>query len=458
VAGRGGATRERSHKHRTLIGTLAVLLAAIVAVTAVFLVRIGDATDDDSAPALSNVKSTAGPPPPLPAPVLAKDSTTAPVPTGLATRLSAALGDSRLGGEIAASVVDVSTGRTLLDQSAAHPATPASTNKILTGIALLAATPANFRFTTKVVAGARPGEVVLVGGGDPTLSAGSTPVYPGAARIADLAREIRTRHVTRIVVDDSRYAGTAIGPGWDSDDVSGGYVAPITALMTDAGLVHRGHTTRSNQPDIAAGQALARALGVHATVVRGTAPRGAKTLAAVRSAPITTILEQTLTPSDNTLAECLGREVAVRTGEPGSFAGAAAGVRKTLARLGIPVTGLQLADSSGLSRNDRISPATLTAALRVAAGKPALQPLFGGMPVGGYAGTLADRYHAADSRSGAGYVRAKTGTLSGVSSLAGVVQDRDGRLLAFALMADRVTSTLPAEDALDAIAAKLASL
>lgn len=443
---------------RTLIGIGAVLLAAIIALTAVFLIRIGDVTDDQSAPAPPGGKTTATPPPPLPAPVLGTDSATAPIPTGLTTRLASALADSRLGGDIAASVVDVRTGRTLLDRSAGHPATPASTNKILTGIALLATTPADFRFTTKVVAGARPGEVVLVGGGDPTLSAAATPVYPGAARIADLARKLRTQHVTRIVVDDSRYAGSAIGPGWDSDDVSGGYVAPIMPLMTDAGLVHRGHTTRSTRPDIAAGQALARTLGGHATVVRGTAAAGAKTLAQVQSAPISTILEQTLTPSDNTLAECLAREVAVRTGEPASFAGAAAAVRKTLVRLGIPVTGLRLVDGSGLSRADRISPATLTAALRIAAKKPALRPLFAGMPVGGYAGTLSDRYHAADSRAGAGYVRAKTGTLSGVSSLAGVVQDRSGRLLAFALMADRVTATLPAEDALDAVAAKLAAL
>jgi len=453
---------------RVVIAAVGLLLVAVIAVASTFLIQAGDGAEQAGVPTPSNptTPTPTTPPVPTPTPVLGPAARSAPLPTTaeLTAALRGPLADSRLGGRINARVVDVRTGRVLADENGSRLATPASTTKILTAVAALAAVPADFRFTTRVVAGARPGEVVLVGGGDPTLAAGRQPQYAGAARIADLAAAVRkagVRHVTRVVVDGSRFSGSGVGPGWDADDVSGGYVAPITAAMVDGGRVRAGRTARSNEPDLAAGTALAKALGAPTAVVtRGIAAAGAKTLGTVRSAPLTTIVEQALTASDNVLAECLGRQVAVQTGVPASFAGAAAAVRRTLTHLGVPAAGFHLVDDSGLSRRDEISPAALTATLRIAASTahPALHAVFPGMPVGGYAGTLAERYRDAGSRGGAGYVRAKTGTLSSVSSLAGIVQDRNGRLLAFALMADRVsaTGTLAAEDALDAVAATLA--
>jgi D-alanyl-D-alanine carboxypeptidase/D-alanyl-D-alanine-endopeptidase (penicillin-binding protein 4) len=78
--------------------------------------------------------------------------------------------------------------------------------------------------------------------------------------------------------------------------------------------------------------------------------------------------------------------------------------------------------------------------------------------VAGFSGTLDDRFDTAPARRGAGVVRAKTGSLSGVSTLAGITVDADGRLLAFALLADAVPpgGTGPAEAALDRVAARLA--
>jgi len=453
---------------RAVIAAVGLLLVAAIAVASTLLIQTGDGAEEKTAqPVPSGTTTPPATPVPSPTPVLSPDRASAPMPTasGLAAALRAPLADSRLGGRINARVVDVLTGRVLAEENGSRLATPASTTKILTAVATLATVPADFRFTTRVVAGARPGEVVLVGGGDPTLAAGQRPQYAGAARIADLAAAVRkagVRHVTRVVVDSSRFIGSDLGPGWDADDVSGGYVAPITPVMVDGGRLRPGHTARSVRPDLAAGTALARALGAPKAVVNpGRAAAGAKILGTVRSAPLTTIVEQALTASDNVLAECLARQVATQTQAPASFAGAAAAVRKALVRLGVPAAGIHLVDDSGLSRQDEISPAALTATLRIAASTahPALHAAFQGMPVGGYAGTLAERYRDAGSRVGAGYVRAKTGTLSGVSSLAGVVQDRSGRLLAFALMADRVstTGTLAAEDALDAIAATLPS-
>ena len=79
-----------------------------------------------------------------------------------------------------------------------------------------------------------------------------------------------------------------------------------------------------------------------------------------------------------------------------------------------------------------------------------------GFPVAGFSGTLADRYRNRASRAGAGVVRAKTGTLAGVNTLAGTVTDADGRLLLFAFLTNRASSPDATEAALDRLAADLA--
>ncbi|MDT4911428.1 MAG: hypothetical protein QOC66_556, partial [Pseudonocardiales bacterium] len=89
--------------------------------------------------------------------------------------------------------------------------------------------------------------------------------------------------------------------------------------------------------------------------------------------------------------------------------------------------------------------------------RPDLHAVVTSLPVAGWSGTLADRFVKGSQRLAAGVVRAKTGTLTGVSTLAGTVHDHSGRLLAFALLADRTRSTVAAETALDAIATRLAS-
>src|SRR5690606_37435918 len=148
------------------------------------------------------------------------------------------------------------------------------------------------------------------------------------------------------------------------------------------------------------------------------------------------LVERMLTHSDNDLAESLAREVAVAAGKPGSFRGASEAVREQLAELGVPLTGSRFGDGSGLDRDDRATAGLLTDLLARAAdpGRPELRAVLTGLPVAGCNGTLAGRYTDGDARAGAGLVHAKTGTLSGVNTLAGTVVDADGRLLAFAFL------------------------
>jgi D-alanyl-D-alanine carboxypeptidase/D-alanyl-D-alanine-endopeptidase (penicillin-binding protein 4) len=282
-----------------------------------------------------------------------------------------------------------------------------------------------------------------------------------------------------VIVDSSLFTGPVTAQGWDPDDLTSGQTARITALMTDGGRTNPAkNNSRAGKPDVAAGQALAKQLGLpNSAVVQGQAPAGSgasatavpggavspgQLLGIVYSPPMVRLVEMMLSASDNTMADMLARQVALATGAQPSFAGAAEAVLKKLADLGVPTGGASLVDGSGLSNLDRLTAGLLTGLLVVVSGTghPELHGVLTGLPVAGYSGTLASRYHDPSAAPGVGDVRAKTGTLTGVSSLAGLVVNASGRLLAFAVVADGVpTGGAPAaEAALDRIAVVLAQL
>jgi D-alanyl-D-alanine carboxypeptidase/D-alanyl-D-alanine-endopeptidase (penicillin-binding protein 4) len=383
------------------------------------------------------------------------------VPAAVARALRTVVAARGLGARLRARIIDVATGQILYDRGGTDLAAPASTAKLLTAAAVLSVRPADYRIKTTVVAGAS-GAVVLVGGGDPTLTGArgkQPPAYPDAARISDLAAQLARAHVrpTRIVVDDSLFTGPAVSPAWAPTDVPSEYASAITAVLADGGRAAPGAVDRSAQPDLAAGRELAAAVGRPSVpVVRGHAPAAARVLATVASAPLSTLIEQMLLESDNVIAEALARQVAIAEHQPVSFTGSAAAIRLVLRGLGVD-PGAGMVDGSGLAARDRLSPAALADVLRIAAraaGHPDLRTLLASLPVAGWSGTLVGRYSGGPA---AGVVRAKTGTLTGVSALAGTVHDRSGRLLAFAFIADRTGPTAAAEAALDAVTTRLAA-
>lgn len=443
------------------VGLVMVLAggAAVSGYTGTWLVRkqVGHhATATPAPPTPAALRAITAAPGVPPASVPAALSTAA----GVGQALAGPAGATGLGPRLRASVLDAASGAVLYARDPTAPTAPASTAKLLTAAALLAVRPASTRLTTRVVAGPG-GAIVLVGAGDPTLTgaaAGQPGVYPGAARISDLAAQLRRAgvHPTRIVVDDGLFAGPAIAPQWAPEDVPSDYAGAITAVLADGARPTPASPIRVAAPDLAAGQELAAALGAPSLpVARGAAPAAAATLASVRSASFGQLVEQMLESSDNVIAECLARQVALAEGLPASFAGAATAVRRVLTRLGLD-PGAGLVDGSGLAAGDRVSTATLAGVLRLVTQRADLHALLAGLPVAGWSGTLHDRYRDAATRSGAGVVRAKTGTLTGVSSLAGTVHDRDGRLLVFAFVADEAPDTATAEAALDQITARLA--
>ncbi len=450
-------------------GRVVALLAAVCVLgggTALVAVRDGDAPADQPAatPSAAAARKALLPEVPRDAP--------APTAAGLQAAVTAALADPAVAGRLAVSVVDAETGEPVLERGAQTPLVPASTAKIATAVAALTALPPEQRLTTRVVEGAAPGEVVLVGGGDPTLAGPEAPAsYPAPARLTDLAARTRAglagTPVTRVLVDESLYPGGRLGPGWKDSYVTEGAVAPVGPLMVDGGRVRPDRVRRHADPALEAGRQLAALLQPGVPVAHGTAPAGARELGAVTSQPVPQLVERMLARSDNDLAEALARHVAISQGQPASFAGGAVAVQQVLGpfldEVGVGRRAVALVDGSGLSREDRLQPAALTRLLaRVAAGDGSdtverLAPVLTGLPVAGFSGTLSDRYR--EGSLGAGVVRAKTGTLNGVSALAGLVRTADGRLLAFDLTADGVPlgATRGAEAALDRLAAALAA-
>ena len=414
--------------------------------------------------------SPSTPPERTPAPVLAAAGTQGPSAAGLAAQLEPLLTGTVLGSAIRVSIVDLGTGRPIFERDPGVATTPASNAKLVTAAAVLATFGAAHRITTRAVAGANPGEVVLVGAGDATLSIGPEGYYVGAGRLDDLAAQVKQAlggtAPTKVIVDGSLYQGPVLGPAWDPSAPDEGYVSTITALMTDGARAdpkdREPPFARFADPEMAAGQAFAKLLGV-AEVVKGKAAANATPLGAVKSAPMIRQIETMLGESDNTLAESLARQVAVAKGKPASFDGAAEALEQVLTELQLPAGQFDMADGSGYSKNNRLSPSVLTGLLAKSAGsapgaRPGLSDLFNALPVAGWSGSMDYRFAKPDAANALGLVRAKSGTLRGVNSISGVVQTADGALIAFAVLAENVpTWQYPAQDALDRIVAKIAS-
>ncbi|HEY7879733.1 MAG TPA: D-alanyl-D-alanine carboxypeptidase/D-alanyl-D-alanine-endopeptidase [Streptosporangiaceae bacterium] len=445
----------------TMVIALAMIsvftLGAGVAVAALMPARL----------ALWNIPRVAARPAAAASQVLPGTRATAPVPTsrGVSAALAGVLGSGVLGKQSGAEVIDPATGRVLFAQGGSDLIQPASTTKLVTAAAALDVLGPAARFSTRVVAGASPGSIVLVGGGDPTLAAGPVPAsdYPQPATLKALAaataRALRAqgRRSVRMGYDTSLFTGPPLAPGWPMAYITTGNVTAITPLEVDQGRLTRGgapedaddpgnYRPRSTDPAAQAAGAFAAFLGADGIRVAGQpgqqqAAAHAATLAAVSSPPLSAIVGWMLRESNNVIAENLARQVALREGRPASFSGAAAAVTAVLRRLGVP-GGIHLVDGSGLSPQDRIAPATLARLVSLASvgAHGRLRAAVTGMPVAGFSGTLApgQSVFSGFTPRSRGLVRAKTGNLSSVATLAGLVYDASGRVLAFAFMTDRV--------------------
>jgi D-alanyl-D-alanine carboxypeptidase/D-alanyl-D-alanine-endopeptidase (penicillin-binding protein 4) len=337
-------------------------------------------------------------------------------------------------------VVDLGTGRTVFSVRPDVPRTPASVEKLYTTSTVLVRFGPTGRLATEVVSAARPdpvtgvldGDLYLRGGGDPTF--GAVGLATLAGRLADAGLTTVTGRVLGDETAFDRLRGTP-ATGYRTS----GYVGPLSALTFNRGLTGLRAPYFQFSPPLAAARAFRRELrraGVRvlgrATI--GTAPPAAVTLAAQLSPPMADLVRATNVPSDNFAAEILLKGLGARFGGAGSTAAGAAVVRATVSPFGIAP---RVVDGSGLGRTNATTPRQVVGLLmHMAKDEPEAEPAFvGSLPVVGRTGTLRLRMRgtAAQDRC-----RGKTGSLIGVSALAGYCTTTSGAKLAFAILMNRV--------------------
>lgn len=379
---------------------------------------------------------------------------------------------------VASSCFVVAEGRQPLAAHAPDGALiPASTEKLLTATAALRILGPDFRYETKVVAAAPPAggavpEAWLVGAGDSVLATGDYAAYlqsqPFTHDVAvttplePLADAIVARGIRRIsggvVGDDSRYDEQRYVPSWPASYRTDPEIGPLGALTVNGGyrLVGGNRLVPVADPALAAAQTLtqlleARGVQVGPATAHQHPPAVNATVASVSSAPLRDIVTSDLRASNNLTGELLVKEMGVRAGGQGTTTAGLHAVTSTLQGLGIPTSGLSLVDGSGLDRGNRVSCRTLASVLDLAA-QPAFRTVLDALPVAGEQGTLSGRLRGTPLE---GKLRAKTGTLTGVGGLAGVLDV--GRPLRFALVLNGNLTLVQAMDARDRFAGILAT-
>jgi len=185
----------------------------------------------------------------------------------------------------------------------------------------------------------------------------------------------------------------------------------------------------------------------------GAVPAEARVLARHTSRPLGALISDMNHYSNNVMAESLVKLLATGNGTPGTTMAGLRRLQDHLGQRGVDTTGWSLADGSGLSRTGRVTALGIAGALRSALQDPSLAPeMIASLAVGGGVGTLSDRLLTSHRR-----VRAKTGTISGVVSLAGYVYpEGQGLPLIFAFLINGSAADGPAaRQALDRAAMRL---
>ena len=353
--------------------------------------------------------------------------------------LRAALGREMrgAGGYSGAWVHDGGSERTVFEWKAAQRRVPASVQKLITTATALDRLGTSARFETAVLAdgevddnGTLAGDLYLHGSGDPTF--GTKALNRLADRVADTGLE---RVDGRVLGDESffdqRRGGPASGFGISP------YVGPLSALAFNRGsLLPFSRGWQTNPAAFAADRLRASLRREDVAVpkpVRATpAPSDAQKIAAVESRSLRSIVNHTNHVSDNYFAEMLLKGLGARVGGKGSTAAGARVARSFAREAGFST---DVADGSGLSRANLVAPRDVGRLLLAARSRPWFDAFHRSLPLAGKTGTLDKRMRGTRA---AGRCRAKTGTLSGVTALAGYCKAPDGDSLTFALLMNRV--------------------
>jgi D-alanyl-D-alanine carboxypeptidase/D-alanyl-D-alanine-endopeptidase (penicillin-binding protein 4) len=441
-----------SPRTRALAGAVATALAVTVGVGG-WTSTGGREEAAPSPPTRPPATTRPAPRPAPPAPCPAEPPPASPAPPALVAALRGALGHPGFEGVTVSASLWVDGYGEVLAAGADVPLPPASVQKVFTAMGVLSlfepddALTTTVRSTGPVAGDVVRGDLVLVGGGDPTLTA------RGPHSLDALAAQVRQRGVTRVegsvVADESRYDAARAAPGWQ-DWQQPAYVGPMSALMVDdnrrrADPAYLAAPATGNA-EVFRAALVAHGITVSGPVTAGTAPPGASEVASLRSRPVPALVGDMLRRSDNETAELLAREAGLEAGEAGTTPAGTAALTAALGPLCVPLTGVA-DDGSGLSRADRRTAREWRRLLQAATSQPWGAAFRDGLPLAGRSGTLAGRFRRT---AAAGNVRAKTGTIIGGRALAGYLTTAGGRQAVFAVVVngDGWRASLPAIDGL----------
>ncbi|MGH2784986.1 MAG: D-alanyl-D-alanine carboxypeptidase/D-alanyl-D-alanine endopeptidase [Actinomycetota bacterium] len=376
-------------------------------------------------------------------------------------------------------------GRPAIAINADRAFLPASLLKLATTTTAMIRFGADHRFVTRLVGrigtGGVTGPLTLVGGGDPTFATEAyrrehflpkpddpipVPVFAsGSPTVERFAAVIAAAGVRRIQgdlrVDDTLFDARRTQPGWiaayqrnDPD------IGNIGALSVNEGYSDVDGNVLYADPAVGAGRQLVAALAARGIVVtgkvrRGTALTGSRELARIASPPLAEIVDYTNRYSANYAAELTLKGLGARFGGAGTTAAGVQVVRDTLAGIKIPMTGFQMADGSGLSMDNRMTPRMLGAILQWilhADGKVG-EVLRNSLPVAGGPGTIFKRMTKPPT---GGNLRGKTGFIRRVRAMAGWVTAADGVPLVYVALFNDAPSPLALTTPLDLIGTAVA--
>ena len=379
------------------------------------------------------------------------------------------------------SIRDIYDGSILFESNAQNSMLPASLTKLYSAASTAITLDPDARFMTKVKY--LDNNVYLVGGADPQLGTESNPTQ---ADLADLAKETAQKlkefnvFEVNVFVDDSILGPLQRPTDWEENYFRSSEIHLISALNLDD---PKAPGQAPVDPSITTGQTFALYLiknniKVNGLVFRKTVPEGAFDLSTQYSKSVSQIIEDTLIISNNQDAEIIARVASLVAENDPSTSAAMEMVLKDVEMLGISSVDNVVTDASGLSRSNKISPSDFSELIYKSIKNPevvkanrgesskfmvkpaiAITPdpwsVFTGLPTGYGLGTMKKRFDEEGS-AGRGVVRAKTGSLNRVITLAGTITTKDQVFLSFAVLVNRVEQPQNVREAIDNLLNKLA--
>ena len=324
------------------------------------------------------------------------------------------------------------------------PLLPASNMKVVVAMVALDVLTPDFVFSTSLVGQVNgnsiEGDAYLIGGGDPVLVTGNYPAtepYPtfNFTRLENLFDALVANGITRItgsiVGDESRYDAERFAPSLGLG-IKGTEVGPLGSLMVNDGVV-TGNPIKPDNPALGAATEFTNTLQNNGIAVSGTpkvgpSPQDLPVIAKIDSLPLSDIVAEMLTNSDNNTAELLVKEIGLAVSGVGSREAGLAVMKAKLVEWGISLDVLQFFDGSGLDRGNRL---TCNSLMTLLARDGGFGPVGLGLATANQSGTL--REVLADTL-GAGKLRGKTGTLTGAKALSGFVPFSPDQASTFALI------------------------